>query len=366
MVILLVDSDQKVLDWEAKRLAESQGAVTASLHSSAKSAIDFAKNNDVDIIYTRQMLSDMSGEELVRRIKRLRPMAEGHILSPGEPAPISLRCRDAGPADRGAEGPDTGRGRGPARRTKDEALEEQDGFETEQKGERLMTERELRSLGRRELLELMIEQGKEMESCQEQYENDLDFMKSEHEKDIAQLKEDYEKELRDLSGSRDSLSRELDALRRERDSLRRETDALRRERDEAREQLKSRKISIDKAGSIAMAALQLNGIFEAAQAAGQQYIENIKDLSERQDAICAERDARNKIEIENRLRETAVKCAEMEANSRKKCETMEAEAKRRADEYWKEVSSRLQSFYDNHRELKRLLNMSTSSYDVSV
>ena len=69
-----------------------------------------------------------------------------------------------------------------------------------------------------------------------------------------------------------------------------------------------------------MAALQLNGIFEAAQAAGQQYIENIKDLSERQDAICAERDARNKIEIENRLRETAVKCAEMEANSRKKCE----------------------------------------------
>lgn len=70
-----------MLDWEAKRLAESQGAVTASLHSSAKSAIDFAKNNDVDIIYTRQMLSDMSGEELVRRIKRLRPMAEGHILS---------------------------------------------------------------------------------------------------------------------------------------------------------------------------------------------------------------------------------------------------------------------------------------------
>ena len=350
MVILLVDSDQKVLDWEAKRLAESQGAVTASLHSSAKSAIDFAKNNDVDIIYTRQMLSDMSGEELVRRIKRLRPMAEGHILSPGEPAPISVRCRDVGPADRGAEGPDTGRGRGPARRTKDEALEEQDGLKTEQKGERLMTERELRSLGRRELLELMIEQGKEMESCQEQYENDLDFMKSEHEKDIAQH----------------SLSRELDALRRERDSLRRETDALRRERDEAREQLRSRKISIDKAGSIAMAALQLNGIFEAAQAAGQQYIENIKDLSERQDAICAERDARNKIEIENRLRETAVKCAEMEANSRKKCETMEAESKRRADEYWKEVSSRLQSFYDNHRELKRLLNMSTSSYDVSV
>ena len=61
-----------------------------------------------------------------------------------------------------------------------------------------------------------------------------------------------------------------------------------------------------------------------------------------------------------------MKCAEMEANSRKKCETMEAEAKQRADGYWKEVSSRLQSFYDNHRELKRLLNLSTSNYDVNV
>ena len=369
MVILLVDSDQKSLDREAKRLADCQGAVTVSLYDNANDAIDFARYNDVDIVYSRQTLSDMSGEELIRQIKQIRPRAEGHVLGYGEPVPLQV-CQRANANraefDRTYSRVSNVRGSMSMKDNEGKDYVEDNGYEINRKGDRPMTERELRSLSRRELLELMIEQGKEMESCQEQYENDLDFMKSEHEKDIAQLKEDYEKELRDLSGSRDSLSRELDALRRERDSLRRETDALRRERDEAREQLKSRKISIDKAGSIAMAALQLNGIFEAAQAAGQQYIENIKDLSERQDAICAERDARNKIEIENRLRETAVKCAEMEANSRKKCETMEAEAKRRADEYWKEVSSRLQSFYDNHRELKRLLNMSTSSYDVSV
>ena len=45
---------------------------------------------------------------------------------------------------------------------------------------------------------------------------------------------------------------------------------------------------------------------------------------------------------------------------------MELEAKQRADGYWNEVSTRLQSFYDNHRELKRLLNLSSSKYDVDV
>ena len=44
-----------------------------------------------------------------------------------------------------------------------------------------MTERELRGLGRRDLLELMIEQGRQMEAYQEESESDLDFMKSEHE-----------------------------------------------------------------------------------------------------------------------------------------------------------------------------------------
>ncbi len=369
MVILLVDSDQKALDREAKRLAEHQGAVTAYLHSSASEAIDFVQSNDVDVVYTRQMLSDMSGEELIGRIKQLRPGVEGHILSRGEPVPIPVcGCVDEEFAAR------EGNAQAQHKEHEDsigQALEntffgKRGRLETKQKGDGKMTERELRGLGRRDLLELMIEQGRQMEAYQEKYESDLDFMKSEHDKDIEQLKEDYEKDIRDISASKDSLSRELDALRRERDSLKREADSLRRELDTAREELKSRKIAIDKAGSIAVAALQLNGIFEAAQAAGQQYIENIKALSERQDAVCAERDARNKIEIENRLRETAVKCAEMEANSRKKCETMEAEAKQRADGYWKEVSSRLQSFYDNHRELKRLLNLSTSNYDVNV
>ena len=45
-------------------------------------------------------------------------------------------------------------------------------------------------------------------------------------------------------------------------------------------------MTIDDAGSIAEAALQVNGVFEAAQKACEQYIDNIKNLSKRQEVIC--------------------------------------------------------------------------------
>lgn len=47
----------------------------------------------------------------------------------------------------------------------------------------------------------------------------------------------------------------------------------------AEAELESRKISINKAGSIAEAALALNGVFEVVQRAADQYLENVKELS---------------------------------------------------------------------------------------
>lgn len=171
-----------------------------------------------------------------------------------------------------------------------------------------MTEQELRGLGRKELLEMLIEQGKEME-----------FLKSEHEKEVESLKNEL---------------------------------------DEVRKSLHNREIAINEAGSIAVAALQINGIFEAAQAASQQYIENIRSLNDRQASICAQRDADSRSEADRLLRETIAKCEEMETACRQKCVAMEADAKKRSEAYWTEVSTRLQEFYENHQELKKLLNAS--------
>ena len=52
-------------------------------------------------------------------------------------------------------------------------------------------------------------------------------------------------------------------------------DSLKKELADANEQLAERKIVIEKSGSIAEAALKLNGIFEAAQRAADQYLYSI-------------------------------------------------------------------------------------------
>ena len=51
---------------------------------------------------------------------------------------------------------------------------------------------------------------------------------------------------------------------------------LRQELDAANRQLRDRTIRIEEAGSLAEAALRLNGVFEAAQAACLQYEENLR------------------------------------------------------------------------------------------
>ena len=57
------------------------------------------------------------------------------------------------------------------------------------------------------------------------------------------------------------------------------TEQLERELDEARAALQSRDIFLEETGSIAEAALRINGVFEAAQAAAEQYLENIRRMS---------------------------------------------------------------------------------------
>ena len=60
----------------------------------------------------------------------------------------------------------------------------------------------------------------------------------------------------------------------------REIDALRARVRDLEEKLADREIRIRESGSIAEAALKLTGIFEAAQAAADQYLENVKNRAE--------------------------------------------------------------------------------------
>lgn len=397
MTILLVDSDKRALDREAQRLSRRQSGIVVVLHSSAADAEKFAMHHDVDIVYVREKLDEMSGQELVRRILRFRPTAECHVLGPEEDIPFAgASCREWNPFETEANEFDSPQEENTmvgalVNRMEAKPLGRHYSFaKTEREGDLPMTEHELRGLGRRQLLELMLEQGKEMESSKAAYEKDLDFLKAEHERDLEYIKAEHEKETSQLKKELEQAKatikeqansvneaeleaqksqfeqtveslkaqhqQDLDALREEHKE---ETAHLREELEQAKKSLEKREIALNEAGSIAVAALQINGVFEAAQAASQQYIENIRSLSDRQAAICAQRDVENRVEVERKLKEAEEKCAAMEYASKRKCEAMEQEAKQKSEAYWTEVSRRLQSFYENHRELKRLLDFGT-------
>ena len=63
------------------------------------------------------------------------------------------------------------------------------------------------------------------------------------------------------------------------------SESLQAELDEANKKLNNRLLIKSEAGSIAEASLKLNGVFEAAQKAAEQYLYNIKVLSDNQEEI---------------------------------------------------------------------------------
>ena len=79
-----------------------------------------------------------------------------------------------------------------------------------------------------------------------------------------------------------------------------ELEAIKAKLTETEEKLQKKEMDITEAGSIAEASLKLNGVFDAAQAASQQYLDNIKLLSERQQGIC------EKLEQESREKADAL------------------------------------------------------------
>ena len=77
MTILLVDSDKKALDLAMRRFTQRPFAVTVSLHSSANDAIRFSMCHDVDMVFTRDVLMDMTGQELVANKVRMLSLMGG-------------------------------------------------------------------------------------------------------------------------------------------------------------------------------------------------------------------------------------------------------------------------------------------------
>ena len=139
----------------------------------------------------------------------------------------------------------------------------------------------------------------------------------------------------------------------------RQLDELREQLRQAQEQLTSRRLLLNKAGSIAEAALQVNRVFEAAQAAAEQYLENVQTLSGRQAEVCQQLADESQKKAEALLRETQARCQIMEAQTRAKCEAMTRQAKEEANQAWQQAQAqaKVQQVIDQHNALKDLLGI---------
>ena len=130
--------------------------------------------------------------------------------------------------------------------------------------------------------------------------------------------------------------------------------------EKAEEELEKKEINLTEAGSIAEAALRINGVFEAAQAASQQYLENIKKLSEKQDALARVKERETREKCERQIAETQRHCSALEEETRIRCAEMQRKAESESKVYWDDVSRRLEKFYTDHQGLKELLSKTYS------
>lgn len=103
--------------------------------------------------------------------------------------------------------------------------------------------------------------------------------------------------------------------------LRKENDQLRQELEQAQQELQSRTVIIEQSGSLAEAALKLNGVLEAAQAACDQYTQN----------------------VQRRCREQEEACKKLERSTKHKCDQMLIEAAQRAEKILSPQNLREQS-----------------------
>lgn len=119
-----------------------------------------------------------------------------------------------------------------------------------------------------------------------------------------------------------------------------ENEALQSRLELAEAQLNDRKIAVEKAGTLAEASLSLNGVFQAAEAAAQQYLENIERMSGQQEAICR-----------NMQAEAETKAAEIVREAQEYSEKTHVEA----DAYWKQIVARARALLKERDALRELI-----------
>lgn len=129
------------------------------------------------------------------------------------------------------------------------------------------------------------------------------------------------------------------------------SEELQAQLDDANKKLKNRLLIKTEAGSIAEAALKLNGVFEAAEDAAKQYLYNVKKLNDNQDILkkrfeeeCMKRAKAMFAEVDRR-------CAEKEEQSQRVAEQIIRDAQKRAEKIDEQANAKLDEIRGLYRYL---------------
>lgn len=118
-----------------------------------------------------------------------------------------------------------------------------------------------------------------------------------------------DKELQKLS--RAELLSMLVQCSRENDELKEKVASLEETVQKAKQALDDRRLNVQKAGNFADASVKINGVFEAAEKAARQYMENVRRLCEEKQAAMEKKEAETREYCARLIKETERKCAEM-------------------------------------------------------
>ena len=143
-------------------------------------------------------------------------------------------------------------------------------------------------------------------------------------------------------------------------ALKKQQEELAAENEELRQRLSKRELKLQKAGSIAEAAMSLNQVFEAAQQAADQYLQsvyaNCGDAEEMAKGILADANAQaqNTLEQARCQSETLLSKARAEkAQTEQECQALrqktEEETKARWEAFERRVGDLFMSYQNDHQ-----------------
>lgn len=141
-----------------------------------------------------------------------------------------------------------------------------------------------------------------------------------------------------------------------------ETEQLQAKVKELTEQVQRNEITCQNAGSLAEAALTLNGVFQAADQAAQKYIQEMADRAAKQEQELQAKADEVRIQADKLLEDANAAAAkireEAEAcltNAKVQAEKILEEAKSGSQEYWDKVKAQIRTLLETQETLKVFL-----------